>query len=148
MQSTTPQHELNIAAVSQDADDGSVVEDRYYKYIKYKQLSEEDKANLKEKRKSRGHQPNDKNGAHKDNNTGRNLKRSKNACNFSSLQQQTKQLTCTVAKMATSLCANDPNPSDSEDSAEKETVTTRIELTLLSPVKIRNTDIEILLLST
>ena len=70
MQSTTPRHKLNIAAVSQDADDGSAMEYQYYKYSKYKQLSEEDTANLKEKWKSRGHQPNDKTGAHKDNNTG------------------------------------------------------------------------------
>ena len=31
LRSTMPQHELSIAAVSQDADEGSVMEDRYYK---------------------------------------------------------------------------------------------------------------------
>ena len=31
LQSTMPQHELNIAAIYQDSDDCSVMEDRYYK---------------------------------------------------------------------------------------------------------------------
>ena len=82
---TTPHHELNIAAVSQDADDGSVVEDWYYRYSEYKHLSEEDKDNLKGKRKSRGHQLNKKTGAHKEDNNGWPLKHAKNARNFSSL---------------------------------------------------------------
>ena len=100
------------------------MEYRYYNYSEYKHLSEEDKANLKGKRKSQGHLPNYKTGAHKDNDTGRHLKRAKNARNFSSLQQLMKQLTWTVVKMSASLRAKDPNPSDSEDSAYKETVTT------------------------